>query len=84
MQGGTGNDTYVVTSTADVVSELANQGSDTVFSLASYVLPGNVENLVLAGSSWLGATGNELNNNLVGNSGRNAMIGGAGNDTIDG
>jgi hypothetical protein len=47
MLGGIGNDTYVVTSTADVVSELANEGSDTVFSLVSYVLPGNVENLNL-------------------------------------
>jgi Ca2+-binding RTX toxin-like protein len=84
MLGGIGNDTYVVTSTADVVSELANEGSDTVFSLVSYVLPGNVENLNLAGSGNLGATGNALNNRLIGNSGRNVMIGGAGNDTIDG
>jgi Ca2+-binding RTX toxin-like protein len=72
----------------DGVSEVANEGIDTVFSKVDLRLAANVENLVLQGSA-LQAYGNGLSNVLAGNAGDNildgdagvdAMFGGAGND----
>jgi Ca2+-binding RTX toxin-like protein len=84
MIGGTGNDTYVVDNAGDVVTELANEGIDTVRSGLTYSLGANVENLLLTGSSAINGTGNALDNVLTGNSGVNLLTGGAGNDTLDG
>jgi Ca2+-binding RTX toxin-like protein len=81
MRGGTGNDTYVVAQTGDVVTEYANEGTDTVRSSITYTLGSNVENLTLTGTSALNGTGNSLNNVLTGNSGNNTLTGGAGDDT---
>ncbi|NKM89647.1 RTX toxin, partial [Rhizobium laguerreae] len=44
--GGAGNDTYIVDNAGDIVTEVANEGTDTVrTNLASYTLADNVENL---------------------------------------
>ncbi|MEB3173840.1 MAG: calcium-binding protein, partial [Cyanobacteriota bacterium] len=82
--GGLGNDTYTVDNVGDVVTESANEGTDTVQASITYTLPNNVENLTLTGSANLNGTGNALNNKLTGNSGNNTLIGLAGNDTLDG
>ena len=84
MQGGTGNDTYVVNATGDVVTELSNEGTDTVQSSISYTLGSNLEKLELIGTAAINATGNTLDNTLTGNSGNNTLDGGAGNDTMSG
>lgn len=84
MVGGAGNDTYTVDSTADVVTELANEGIDTVNSSVAWTLGSNVENLTLTGSSTLNGTGNALDNQITGNSANNTLTGAAGNDTLDG
>ena len=84
MVGGTGNDTYVVNVTTDVVTELANEGIDTVQSAVTLTLGNNVENLTLTGSTTLNGTGNSLDNVLTGNSANNTLTGLAGNDTLDG
>ncbi len=84
MRGGTGNDTYVVNVTTDVVTENANEGTDTVISSVTLTLAANVENLTLSGTSAINATGNTLNNVLTGNSGNNTLSGAAGNDVLDG
>ncbi len=84
MAGGDGSDIYVVNSTSDVVTELAGEGTDSVFSSVTLTLAANVENLTLTGTSGLGGTGNTLDNVITGNSGANALSGGGGNDTIDG
>ncbi len=84
MVGGTGNDTYVVNVATDVVTELADEGTDTVQSSATLTLGANVENLTLTGTSALSGTGNTLANVLTGNSAANRLTGGAGNDTLDG
>ena len=89
MIGGLGDDTYVVDAAGDIVTELANEGIDTVQSSISYILGANVENLVLTGATVTGAaaingTGNSLNNTLTGNSAANSLDGGAGADTMIG
>jgi trimeric autotransporter adhesin len=82
--GGTGNDTYVVNVATDVVSELTNEGTDTVLSAVTLTLGINVENLTLTGTSAISGTGNTLDNWLTGNGAINTLTGGAGNDTLDG
>jgi Ca2+-binding RTX toxin-like protein len=84
LLGGSGDDTYIVNQTGDVVSENANEGTDTVESSIAYALGANVENLTLIGTASLAGVGNTLNNFMIGNSGGNAMDGGTGNDTLDG
>jgi Ca2+-binding RTX toxin-like protein len=85
MRGGAGHDTYVVNTTADVVTELLNEGVDTINTTVTLTtLAANVENLTLLGSTALNATGNALNNILTGNTGANVMQGAAGADTYDG
>ena len=84
MAGGYGNDTYYVDNAGDRVTELPNQGDDTVFSSITYTLTANVENLVLTGSGKINGTGNALSNNLFGNANNNTLSGGDGDDTLDG
>ncbi|MFM7875230.1 MAG: bluetail domain-containing putative surface protein, partial [Microcystis panniformis] len=84
--GGLGNDTYQVDSTNDTITELANQGSDTIQSSVTYSIANldNIENLTLTGNTAINATGNTANNLIVGNSGNNQINGGAGIDTLTG
>ena len=85
LRGGAGNDTYVGI-TGDVVTENANEGTDTVLSSVHGSLSGiqHVENLTLTGAANINATGNSLDNRLTGNAGENRLRGGAGIDTLDG
>ncbi|NMG77097.1 calcium-binding protein, partial [Aromatoleum diolicum] len=84
MLGGAGNDTYLVDSAGDVVTELADEGIDTVQSSVGYTLGANLENLVLGGASDVDATGNDLANELYGNDGANTLDGKAGADLMAG
>jgi Ca2+-binding RTX toxin-like protein len=84
MVGGAGDDTYVVNIATDVVTELANEGVDTVRSAVTLTLGSNVENLVLTGTTAISGTGNALDNVLTGNTANNTLTGAAGNDTLDG
>ena len=84
MVGGLGNDTYVVDNTGDVVTENANEGTDTVQASVTYTLAANVENLTLTGTGTINGTGNTLDNVIIGNSGNNILAGLAGADTLDG
>jgi Ca2+-binding RTX toxin-like protein len=87
MIGGKGDDRYVVDDTGDVITELANQGADTVASFASYVMGAqaiNVENLALLGNGDIDGTGNAGRNLLTGNGGDNRLDGQAGADTMAG
>jgi Ca2+-binding RTX toxin-like protein len=84
--GGLGNDIYQVDSTTDVITENANEGTDTIqssvtFSLAAFP---NIENLTLTGSSVINGTGNAANNSLTGNTANNTLDGGDGNDSLNG
>ena len=84
MYGGTGDDTYVVDSTKDFISELAGEGEDTVQSRITYILGDNLENLQLLGDDHIDAAGNAGNNDLTGNDGNNTLDGGAGFDNMVG
>jgi Ca2+-binding RTX toxin-like protein len=84
MSGGAGNDVYVLNSTGDLAIELTGEGKDRVKSIVSYTLGANIEEMELTGGSNADATGNELNNLLIGNRGTNTLDGGAGADTMAG
>lgn len=84
MIGGAGDDAYIVDNASDTVTELANEGVDTVFSSINLTIGSNVENLTLTGSSAINGTGNSLDNIITGNSGVNTLTGDAGSDTLNG
>jgi Ca2+-binding RTX toxin-like protein len=84
MIGGDGDDNYFVDSSLDSVYENVNEGIDTIYSSVSYVLPENVENLILIGNGNINAGGNRLDNILIGNGSNNMLEGGIGNDTLIG
>ncbi|MCJ2035345.1 putative Ig domain-containing protein [Methylobacterium sp. J-068] len=82
--GGAGNDTYIVDNAGDRVVEAAGGGIDTVRTALAYVLPAEVENLILTGTANRQGTGNALDNTITGNAGNNVLDGGAGADTLIG
>ncbi len=85
MAGGAGNDAYYVDDAGDVVTELKNQGTDSIVSSVSYTLTdANIENLRLTGTDALSARGNALANIVVGNDGSNRIDGDLGADTLAG
>jgi Ca2+-binding RTX toxin-like protein len=82
LAGGRGNDTYLVSSASDVISEYFDEGdADRVMARVSYVLPradmgGDFEILTTNGStgkSAINLTGNELAQLIVGNAGTNIL-----------
>jgi hypothetical protein len=83
MAGGLGNDTYIVDDAGDVVFEAADEGTDEVQSSVSFSLAnGFIDNIILAGSDDIDATGNALDNHITGNAGNNRLYGGDGNDSF--
>lgn len=85
MVGGIGNDAYFVDDVADVVVELANQGTDSVTSIVNYTLGANTENLTLLDAiAAQMAKGNNLANVILGNSLNNTLYGYEGNDQLNG
>lgn len=89
MAGGDGNDIYYVQTSTDIVDEAAGSGLDRVqssitLSLAGSQIKGDVENLTLIGPSAISATGNNLDNVIIGNNAANAIAGGRGDDKLTG
>lgn len=98
LTGGKGVDTYVVDSLKDRVIEKAGNGKDVIESAISYSLTKNaqikgvISNVTLTGGekvkgAWtkdIDATGNDLANTLIGNSGTNRLDGGEGIDEMIG
>ncbi|WP_197282295.1 M10 family metallopeptidase, partial [Pseudomonas lini] len=86
MDGGAGNDAYVVDNIGDAVIERGSSLTelDTVYSYIDYTLGSNVESLMLVGAANLNGTGNALNNVLTGNFGNNLLDGGIGADVMSG
>ncbi len=85
LTGGAGDDIHVVDAAGDVVTENADEGTDTIQSSVTIAaLAANVENLVLTGTAAVDGTGNALANAITGNAGANLLSGAGGDDTIDG
>ncbi|MDE1468616.1 M10 family metallopeptidase, partial [Aurantiacibacter sp. D1-12] len=97
MSGRFGDDIYYVDDAGDTVREWTNAGYDIVYASVSYVLqgrefiegvgfadPSEVELITLTGTADINATGNELANEIVGNTGNNILTGNNGDDTLDG
>jgi serralysin len=83
--GGAGDDWYHVAHSDDKVIEYSGDGIDWVVSIASYVLPENVENLGLRSAEGnIDGTGNALDNIIYGNNSDNVLDGKAGADRMDG
>lgn len=82
--GGDGDDTYILSSNTEQVTEYMEEGNDTVLIDQGYTLSASVENLVLKGTNSINGTGNELDNRLTGNSSNNNLNGGLGADMLDG
>jgi serralysin len=82
MIGGAGNDMYQYVTMAKTVVEAPNGGIDTVYVNGSYVMPDNVENLVI----WYAPTaiGNASANLMVGSGAAETINGGRGNDVLVG
>jgi Ca2+-binding RTX toxin-like protein len=87
MHGGSGSDTYIVDNPGDRVlfEENANGFGDTVKSSISYTLPVNVENLVLFDVPYAyEGTGNQHDNEIIGNKLNNVLKGFGGVDVLEG
>ncbi|WP_432431690.1 beta strand repeat-containing protein [Rhizobium leguminosarum] len=87
LQGGGGNDTYVVSSQNTVITEAAGAGDDeirtsaTSYSMANYT---NVERLTYTGTGNATLTGNTGDNIIIGGTGNDTLNGGGGNDQLHG
>ena len=81
--GGTGNDTYIVNNSSDVVIGNPN-GIGTIDSSVTYTLPANIQNLTLTGTANINGTGNNSDNVITANGGDDVLTGGPGNDTLIG
>ena len=84
LVGRDGDDFYRVDSLGDRVVENAGQGYDTIQASTSYVLPDHVEKLVLMGIGKFDATGNSLDNVIIGNNNNNILDGRGGADEMSG
>lgn len=87
MIGGADDDIYYVDNAGDVLSEVAGEGFDTVYTSVTFNLALNgaeVEVIRLAGATGIGVTGNASDNTVFGNTGANVINGGAGDDTLFG
>lgn len=84
VDGGEGDDLYVVDEPLIKLGEQTNAGTDTVKSSITWTLGANFENLVLTGKNSIAGTGSELANRITGNAGQNTLFGMGGTDIIDG
>lgn len=85
LTGGKGDDTYVIYTGKESITEKTGEGIDTVNSwAASTTLGSNVENLTLLGPDAQTGIGNGLDNLLIGGDGNNLLKGENGNDALYG
>lgn len=88
VEGGDGDDLFIVDETDIQIVELSGGGTDFIRTTVSYAL-GNldtddIETLSATGKKDIDLAGNDLNNTVIGNVGDNAMSGGGGVDHLSG
>ncbi|MCP5074709.1 MAG: calcium-binding protein [Rhodobacteraceae bacterium] len=93
VDGGFGDDTYIVDNHLTEITETVSNGTDTVQAAISWTLGDNFEILTLIGSGNFDGYGNGLSNIINGNQGNNVLngfgsadtlYGGAGDDKVNG
>jgi Ca2+-binding RTX toxin-like protein len=86
LEGGEGDDTYIVWYSSDQVKETGVDDYDIVKSVATFTLGANLEELVLFRKDHIpvDGTGNELDNKITGSEQDNKLSGAGGNDSING
>lgn len=84
LRGGPGDDLYIVDHAGDVVVEAQNEGTDSILSSVTYVLPAHIEKLTLSGGAAINGAGGAGNDALLGNGADNILTGGAGHDLLQG
>ena len=82
MHAGTGSNTFVVTNVLDTVTVKEGTGINTVKSSVNWTLGANQDVLWGTGHAALTLTGNELDNQIIGNGAADTLVGGAGNDSL--
>jgi Ca2+-binding RTX toxin-like protein len=87
LYGFAGNDAYLVDDLTDQVTELAGQGTDTVYTTGHFALTAGSEIEVLSvydrtTTNAINMAGNAFANTIYGNAGNNVIDGKAGADTI--
>ena len=80
LVGGVGDDTYYIDNVGDVITELAGEGTDTVYSSLSHTLTSEFEHLTLLGYGTITGTGHSQANILTGNAAANLLQGLGGNE----
>lgn len=84
LNGGAGDDSYRLY-VSDIIVEAADGGYDVVLTkLASVTLAANVEKLVFEGVTSFKATGNEIDNLIMGRANHDELSGGGGADILHG
>lgn len=84
VSGGNQDDLYIISDTATLLWEAANEGVDTVKATITYTLKDNFENLTLLGANGLTGKGNDSANVITGNTGSNVLYGYDGVDVLNG
>jgi serralysin len=85
LNGGAGNDIYIINAATVTYTEAAGGGIDTIrTSVTLAPLAANFEHLTLTGSSAINGTGNTVANIITGNSNNNILNGLGGIDTLIG
>lgn len=88
VQGGTGNDTFLIDNADTAIYEDVGGGRDIVMTSVDYALfdemGGHFEIMKAIGKGKVDLTGNSLANSLFGNGAANILDGGAGNDMLTG
>lgn len=85
LQGGLGDDLYIVAAVGDTLTEFAGEGYDTVeTALQTLTLRSNFEALRFTGSGSFTGIGSADDNLITGGASGDLLIGMAGDDTLEG
>lgn len=84
VDGGEGDDLYIIDDVLAKLNEQMNAGNDTVRSSVTWKLGSNFEDLVLTGKNSVSGTGTDQSNHLTGNAGENVLSGLGGVDILNG